>query len=66
MPELQSGELQIQQNLKPKIKPAKLITKMHLIDLWTPVFSYETLFLVQIHITLIIEICANSKLSAQQ
>ena len=28
VPELQSGELQIQQNLKYKIKPAKLTTKM--------------------------------------
>ena len=27
VPELQSGELRIQQHLKPKIKPAKLTTK---------------------------------------
>ena len=33
VPKLQSGKLQIQQNLKPKIKPGKLTTKMHLIDL---------------------------------
>ena len=48
---LQSGELQIKQNLMSKIKPAKLATKMQLIDLWTPVFSYKTLFLAQIHNT---------------
>ena len=30
---LQSGELQIKQNLMPKIEPAKLTTKMQLIDL---------------------------------
>ena len=48
-PELQSGVLQIQQNLKPKIKPAKLPTKM----------PYEPLQdLVQIH-----EICANMQLT---
>ena len=51
MPILQSGELQIKQNLMSKIKPAKLTTKMQLIDLWTPVFSYKTLFLAQIHNT---------------
>ena len=33
VPELQSGELQIKQNLMSKIKPAKLTTKMQLIDL---------------------------------
>ena len=33
VPELQSAKFQIQQNLKPKIKPGKLTTKMHLIDL---------------------------------
>ena len=33
VPELQSGEFRIQQNLKSKIKLAKLTTKMHLIDL---------------------------------
>ena len=38
VPELQSGELWIQQNLKPKIKPAKLTTKMHSID---PSFSLQ-------------------------
>ena len=51
VPELQSGELWIQQNLKWKIKPAKLTAKMHLIDLWTPVLRHKTLFLVQIHST---------------
>ena len=51
MPILQSGELQIKQNLMSKIKPAKLTTKMQLIDLWTPVFSYKILFLAQIHNT---------------
>ena len=33
MIELQSVELRIQQNLKPKIKLVYLTTKMHLIDL---------------------------------
>ena len=33
MPILQSGELQIKQNLMSKIKPAKLTTKKQMIDL---------------------------------